>query len=54
VKSITAVLGKATEWIGRNKELVTTFASITAGIGAAGVALIALGVSAKIAAIGIS
>ena len=52
VKSITAVLGKATEWIGRNKELVTTFASITAGIGAAGVALIALGVSAKIAAIG--
>lgn len=52
-ETITTLIGKATEWVGKNQELVTMLAAVTIGVGAAGVALITFGLSAKIAAIGL-
>ena len=50
VQTGTKFLGVMTEFIENNQSLVTTFAKVALGIGAAGAALLAVGLSASLAA----
>lgn len=52
-ESITALLGAATEWVGKNREVAVTVAAVTVAVGAAGASLIALGVAAKVTGVGL-
>jgi TP901 family phage tail tape measure protein len=49
-QGITTLIGAATEWVKHNPELITTFATLTAAAAASGVALILLGIRAKLTA----
>ena len=47
---VTKVVAGAAQWIRENRELVVIVAAVAAGVGAAGVALVSLGVTAQVAA----
>ncbi len=49
-EGITKLINSATEWVKHSPELITTFATMTAAVGATGVALILLGIRAKLTA----
>lgn len=49
-EGITRLVNSATEWVKHSPELITTFATMTAAVGATGVALILLGIRAKLTA----
>ena len=45
--TITAVIGRASEWVGANEDLVTTISAVTTSVAALGVALVGVGIAAK-------
>lgn len=52
-EAITGILDAATKWVAKNEEMVVLLVSLAAGAISAGVALIGIGVAAKVAAISI-
>lgn len=51
--SITGLLTQATEWVARNQGVVTSIAAIAAASGAAGAAIISVGIASHVAAAGV-
>jgi len=51
-ETVTGFIGRATEWVTKNQDLVTTITAVTIAVAGFGAAMIAVGVSAKIAAVG--
>lgn len=52
-EAITGMLGAATDWVAKNEEMVILLASLAAGAISAGIAMIGIGVAAKVAVIGL-
>jgi len=51
--SLTNVIGKASEWVDKNKDMTVAVAAAVAALGAASAAILGVGIAAKIAAVGI-
>jgi TP901 family phage tail tape measure protein len=52
-KTITGLIGKATEWVEKNQGVIVSLASVAAGAAAAGVAIISIGIAAKASAVAV-
>lgn len=50
--TMTALISKATEWVGANEDTVTSLAAVTIAVAALGSTMIGLGIAAKVTAIG--
>ena len=50
--TMTALIGRATEWVAMNEDTVTTLAAVTIAVAALGSTMIGLGIAAKVTAIG--